>query len=237
MSPLTHTTPPAPRILGRLVARLRDEGGGSSAFVLAGDALATSRLGCGRAPLDDDALELADAMSGALLEVDVQAHRADPDGRVRVAIATAILSFARPRLARSADGWVDAWTGPGLGAAGRMSDPVALAARALFALRRGDLSDAASAADRLAEIDGDAIAGAIHDWAVARVQGHGAEREASCFEHLVLDLGGRHPALVLVAAAVWARQAGLDPATALQRLTDRFDSRGFRRARRRDTGT
>lgn len=236
MSPLTHTGAPAPRILGRLVARLRHEGGGSPAFVLAGDAVAACRLATVRGPLDEDALALTDAMIGELLLVDARtADHTDADDRLRVAIATAILPFCRPHVERVSDALVGVWTGVGIGDARRMEDPVALAARALFSLRAGDLTDATGAADRLAEVDGEAIAGAIHDWLVARVQGHGTEREAQCLEHLALALGGRHPALVLVAVLVWAKQAGLGGDVALERLGDRSEPRGFRRAARTRT--
>lgn len=237
MSPL-NVVAPAPRLLGRLIVRLRHEGGGSPAFALGGDALAATRLAAVRAPLDEDALALSDAMIGELLLVDAHAaDHEDADVRLRLAIATAVIPFARPHMARVTDALVAVWTGVGLGSAQRMHDPTALAARALFAMQRGDLVDAADAAGRLAAVDGEGVAGAVHDWVVARVQGHGTEREAQCFEHLALALGGRHAALLLVAVGTWAAVAGVDRNAAAQVLTDRADSRGFRRVMRRKTGS
>lgn len=205
---------PASRVLDRLTALLRN-GDSRTAFVTGGEALAAGLLATrgGIAP-SLSATQLADAMVGSLLIVDRgTADDEDADRRVRLALATTVLSVARPHTARFCDGIVSIWLGLGLGSVRKMENPYALAGRVLLALLRNDADDASDAVDALIDIDRTGVGGILHDWVVARLQGHGNVREAACFHALRLSLsqtpgGGEGAALLIVGAAVVVERAG-----------------------------
>lgn len=198
---------PDRRLLGRLVQLLRTREG-KGAFTTAGEALANSLLASRPMPLSVEAEQLADAMVGSLLLVNAAtADAEEPDRRVRLAVATIAMAVARPHTAAAAYHAVTTWVGTGIGCPRRQDNPYALACRVLLALWLDDNDTAANAIDTLVERDHTGVAGVLHDWVVARIQGHGADREAQCFDHLRLSLsqtpgGGDGAGLLLLAAAV-----------------------------------
>ena len=210
---------PEPRVLARIQAVLRRartsavtserRPGTHAAFITGGQALAAAILAHrpgGELPAAAE--ELADVMVGELLLVQAaSAGDGDADRRVRMAMAVEVLSLIRPQFARVCDPVAHLWTSTGLGAARGMDDPQVLVGRVLLALLRGDLDDAADSVEALADVDHEGVAGVMHDWTVACVQGHGPAREATCFHALRdaisrLTSHGDGPTLVLLAALV-----------------------------------
>jgi hypothetical protein len=205
---------PDARVLRMLVGRLR-QGDARTAFATAGEALAGSVLSnCQDGAVLEESRALADAMVGSLMLVEAATSTCEePDRRCRLAMATTVLSVARPHAARACDGVVSLWIGSGIGSPRRMSDPYALAARVLLALLVDDAEGAADCADALNRARPLSVTGVLHDWTVARLQHHGAEREAQCFHHLRVAMAGTAgegvgAALLLVGAVVAVQQAG-----------------------------
>lgn len=204
---------PDRRMLGRLVQilRSRDE---HPAYSVAGEALANALLASSPGSLPVEAEQLADAMLGSLLRVtSATADAEDADRRVRLAMATAVVAATRPHAALACHQAIGTWMGMGIGSPLRHENTYALAARVLLSLWLDDKDAAAEAINALVEIDRTGISGVLHDWVVARLQGHGAEREARCFEALRLSVafapgGGDGAALVVLAAAVVVRRRG-----------------------------
>lgn len=214
MSAFAWIVTPDRRLLRRLVQllRSRDE---RSTYCVAGEALANALLASRPEPLSADAEQLADAMVGSLLIVHAAtADAEDADRRVRLAMSAAVVAAARPHTATACADAMSVWIGTGIGSPRRHESGYALAARVLLSLWIGDVDTAAVAVDALLDIDRTGVAGVLHDWVVARVQGHGVERESRCFDHLRLSLsqspgGGHGAALIVLAAAVVVRRAGL----------------------------
>jgi hypothetical protein len=204
---------PDRRMLGRLVQilRSRDE---HPAYSVAGEALANAILASSPGELPVEAEQLADAMLGSLLRVTAEtADAEDADRRVRLAMATAVVAAARPHAALACHQAIGTWMGTGIGSPLRQRHTYALAARVLLSLWLNDRDAAAEATNALVEFDRTGLSGVLHDWVVARLQGHGAEREAQCFEALRLSMafapgGGDGAALVVLAAAVVVRRQG-----------------------------
>lgn len=206
---------PDKRVMQRLVGLLRQTDS-RRAYATAGEALATALLASKPGDLSEEARQLADAMLGSLLLVQRAAHDDEPEDRVRLALATAVLSVVRPHTESVCDSAIGAWIGFGIGSPRRMQDePEALAARVLLALLVGDADHAAEAVDVLVDVDRSRIAGILYDWVVARIQGHGRDREAQCFHALRLALShvsgeGYGAALIVVGAMIVHRTARLD---------------------------
>lgn len=113
----------------------------------------------------------------------------NPEERIRIAGAAAVLSIARPDLATRCDDLIAKWTGPGIGAPRHMVDPRILARRVLLAMAINDLEDASQSVEALGNLDSKGgMAGGLYDWVVARIQRHGVAREIQCFDHLKLAL-------------------------------------------------
>lgn len=214
MSAFAWIVTPDRRLLGRLVQLLRtkDE---RSTYCVGGEALANALLASNGAPLPIEAEQLADAMVGSLLIVHAAtADAEDADRRVRLAMSAAVVAAVRPHTATACADAMRLWLGYGIGSPRRHENGYALAARVLLSLWLDDADSAAEAVDALLEIDRTGTAGVLHDWVVARVQGHGVARETQCFDHLRLSLsqspgGGHGAALIVLAGAVVVRRAGL----------------------------
>lgn len=192
---------PDSRLLARLWRLIRHDRVGSRAYVVGGEALGAVILSGARP--SEAALQLADAMIGELMLIEAAtADCEDADTRVRLAAATAMISVLRPHVAAQADASISVWIGCGVGGPRRMRDPEAIFARSLLAMRVGNLDDAVACLDVLFErfpsFDG---VGVLQDWLVARIGGHGPEREIGCVENLTFVLGN-HPQLVVLAALV-----------------------------------
>lgn len=210
---------PERRLLSRLVSILRSTEE-RPAFPVAGEALASAMISSLPDGAPDEAEHIADSMVGALLRVQ-DAEAGDADRRVRCALGASVLAIARPHTRRACEEAAAKWMGFGLGSPNHHRDEYALAARVLLALWLGDTDGAADAVYALSEDDRLGVSGVLHDWVVARRQGHGPSREAACFEHFLLAFSPRQgdgAAIVLLAAAVAARRAGRDLGGAIDLL-------------------
>jgi hypothetical protein len=199
--PLCTFQAPDSRLLGRLCRLIRHDRVGSRAYVVGGEALGAVILS-GTAS-SESALQLADAMIGEIMLVEAAtADCEDADTRARLAMATAMISVLRPHVAAQADASISVWLGCGIGSPRRMHDPEAIFGRALLAMRIGNLDDAVACLDVLFErfptFEG---VGVLQDWLVARIGGHGGDRETGCVENLAFVLRD-HPQLVVLAAMV-----------------------------------
>ncbi|MBW2256455.1 MAG: hypothetical protein JRI25_17930 [Deltaproteobacteria bacterium] len=186
--------------------------GSPRAFAAAGEAIAGAiQASRGAGPLPQWAEDLADAMASALMLVQARTvEETDADFRVRLATSVAVLSLVRPGMESGCDGAVRVWTGLGMSEISFMTDPAALAARALLALFVDDVAQAEASVAQLGVQEYAGIGGPLHDWTVARRQRHGGGREVECFHNLRLAIGQfRHesrPALILLAGLVaWSR--------------------------------
>lgn len=201
-------TLPDPRIVARLDGLVRRTGS-PRAFAAAGAALEAAVLAtCGAGPLPADFIALAEGMRGALMLIQARTvAETDPEFRVDLAAAAAVLSVVLPHEQAACDGAVRGWMGLGMADPSYMSDARALGRRALLALLVDDVEQAAGA---VAQLGTGSVGGALYDWVIARRQRHGAARELECWHHLWLlardEDATRRNALVLLAALVaWDR--------------------------------
>ncbi len=203
---------PDPRLMERLAIRIRSRDGSRASWIAGGEGLALGIRGAGRDGMPLWASDLADAMVGSLLRVlDRSVDEADLTERVGLAAAAVVLSVARPHCAFVLDGAVDAWLGWTPEAPSPACDRDTLALWTLLALLRGEAEEAAEAVWALCERDDERFGTLLHDWVVARIQGHGPDREVQCFHALRAALAatdGAPPALGIVAAAVAVRAMG-----------------------------
>lgn len=178
-------------------------------FVLAGRALALCVVGGPRRGGRAVDHRLATAMEGALVLV---AHRsaAEPDDTTRLELAASALALAwvRPRLRRAAGAASEAWLSD-LGAPAALPTAAGLSLRVLFALLADQRDVASEAVFALLRHEACPLGAVLHDWTVARLQGHGPLREAQCFEHLQLLAGPEDALAMLVASEALAQRAGL----------------------------
>lgn len=204
---------PDPRLMERLVTRIRAYDGNVSAWISGGEALALALLGAGSGPMPTWADDLADTMVGALLRVvDRTAQTAPAAERVALATAAVTLSVVRPHATYVLDGAIDAWLGWTPERPRPEHGSKILAPWTMLDLLRGDLDGAADAVHSLIGADQTALGLLLHDWAVARIQGLGPEREAVCFHTLraaLPDSETHDPGLLVVAAATAVTAAGL----------------------------
>jgi hypothetical protein len=84
----------------------------------------------------------------------------------------------------------------------------ALAAWTLLALAEGEGEQAAAGVEALWESERPDLAGLLHDWVVARLQGHGAMREAHCAANFVWFARGTHRWLLPLVALAERSGAG-----------------------------
>ena len=197
----------------RLTALIRSPSCSTSAWIAGGEALALGILrAAGDGELEIWAADLADTMVGALLRVlERSVNEAPVEERIRLAQAAVVLSIARPHCTSVLDGAVDAWIGWTPERAAPRHGDETLATWTLLYLLRENLDEAAHAAWCLAGVDQAAIGMILHDWAVARIQAHGADREVQCFHALRASLSvsqDSRPGLLLVAAAVAVKAGG-----------------------------
>jgi len=211
MDPYTARLPDA-RLMVRLMIQLRF-GDRVGAFTRAGEALAIAILASrGGQPMPQWAEPLADAMVGALLLVEDQTiDSALPEERLRLSIAAIVLSVMRPRASSGTDGAISLWMGWGMGTPRCVDDELSLLRWTLLRLFLDDNDGAANAVHKMLELAPYGPALVLHDWVVARLQGHGEFRLRQCFSNLRTLLSSdptdSHPAL-LVAAAVALNQCG-----------------------------
>lgn len=151
-------------------------------FILGGDVLARAILEGNTAFVPTRRLAQAMAM---MARHGVRPDTILPDMRVRLCLSALLMAQVLPETAADAEACVTEWRGPGIGCPSRMHDPEALLGRILLSLRANEVDDAVQAlthlADRFPEFPS---VGAAYDLVVARVQDHGAEREASCLRNL-----------------------------------------------------
>lgn len=205
------TPTPDPRLIERLTTQIRSRDGASAAWIAGGHALALGLLGAvdqgGELPAW--AADLADTMVGSLLRVlERSVNDADVATRVELGAAAAVLSIARPHCTSVLDGAVDAWIHWTPEGPEAHHDEATLATWTLLHLLRDHPDCAAEAAWALGQRSS-GLGLLLHDWVVARLQEHGAEREGQCFHALRAALGTAQPGVVLLAAAVATQAAGL----------------------------
>jgi hypothetical protein len=126
--------------------------------------------------------------------------------RVSLALAAVVLTVARPHTAGVLDGATDAWLGWTPERATARHGAAVLAPWTLLNLFRGDVEGAADCAHALCDADQGGMGLILHDWTVARIQGHGPNREAQCFHALraVMPRSEGHGPGLLVSAAATA---------------------------------
>ena len=215
---------PDPRLMERLTGRIRSRDGSAASWRSGGEALAlailTSRGLQSSLPLW--ASDLADTMVGSTLRVlDNSVDHASVKDRVALGLAAATLSVARPHCTRVLDGAVDAWIGwTPEGPEVEHGEDV-LAAWTMLHLMRGNTDAAAECAHVLCDADNTGVGLILHDWVVARIQGHGSQRELQSFHALRAVLsttGGFRPGLLIAAAATTTRVTGMKRRTTLEWL-------------------
>ena len=172
----------------RLIARVRFSTH-AGPYLAAGDALGAALATAGPGGLPQWANDLADAMVGGLLRVqDETMDHAEAGDRVRLAYAAALLSIVRPRASAACDAAIGVWLGWGIGTPSAMAGTDGLAQRALLAMFVEDLDQASACVDELLVRDPDGVGFLLHDWVVARLQGHGTVRDGQCFDHLRISV-------------------------------------------------
>ena len=185
------------------------QGASGASFVAAGDAL-TLLLGtrCSR-PLPDWSLQLANAAVGSLLRVqDMTMDQAEPLERIQLSRAAAILSILCPRASAGCDAAISTWMGwDTMPVEATEGNGNVVPTQALLAMFLNDLEQARDCVSLLLDDESNGVGLVLHDWVIARLQGHGQARDAQCFHHFWLSLRRpeRHaadPGLMVLAALV-----------------------------------
>ena len=204
---------PDPRLMERLTRRIRSRDGAVASWIAGGEALALAVLSNPQ-DLPIWASDLADTMVGSLLRVlDRSVDEATADERAGLALAAVVLSVTHPHCTSVLDGAVDAWTADDEVLSRNIVGEDTLATWVVVLLLRDRVEVARDTAETLCERDGSGIGAVLHDWVVARAQGHGSSREFQLFHAvraaLLAQRGAMHrPGLVIAAAAAATRGAG-----------------------------
>lgn len=198
---------PDGRLIERLAASLCAPTVSTSAWNTAGRCLTLGLL-APEPPAWRDGL--ADAMVGALRQVEALAAEADIADCAALGLTAATLSAARPDVAQACDAAIGRWIGGSVGAIRVTRDPDTAATWALLALLRQDEDRTAEAVDHLVDLAPDGIGLLLHDWAVVALHRHGFQRQVQAFHHLRLGTRGvPRPSWMLLAAIVLVDAAGL----------------------------
>ena len=182
---------PDPRLMQRLMWRVRQDASAAS-FVAAGDALALVLGTRGGHPLPIWTQQLANSAVGSLLRVqDTTMDHASPLERIRLSRAAAILSIICPRASAGCDAAISTWMGWGtmpFEAWERTTERNVIETQILLAMFLDDLDQAMGCVNVLLDCEPNGVGLVMHDWVIARLQGHGRARDTQCFNHLWLAL-------------------------------------------------
>ncbi|MBT3220709.1 MAG: hypothetical protein HN348_16605 [Proteobacteria bacterium] len=197
---------PDPRLMQRLMWRVRQDASAAS-FIAAGDALGLVLGTRSNRPLPMWTQQLANSAVGSILRVqDTTMDHASPLDRIRLSRAAAILSIICPRASAGCDAAISTWMGWGtmpFTAWDGKTDGNILPTQILLAMFLDDLEQAMGCVNVLLDCEPNGLGLLMHDWVIARLQGHGQARDAQCFHHLWLTLrhSGNHVDSVLVVLA------------------------------------